>query len=838
MNYAIRYITVTLSCLLIVAWRASAQPNRFAGVSNLRDFVAMRESPSSVLSSSSISARTFSDAVSRAIPEIQTSISSKTALDRTAFEAGVDRVSVDTTDAFGPQHLTQSAALDIGQAGQAFLETASSTAKRLNVPSGDISSQFAGARIEPDFTIMPRPFRCPFRKPWPTCDERAKYRSIDGTCNNVRNSLWGKSLTPFERSLTPDYADGISSPRTRSVNGGPLPNARKISRDFHTSLSVEDKQLSHFAMEFGQFVSHDIQFNALSQGYRGSNLNCCERPNRQSCFPIQIPPGDPFFTNRTCLNLVRSLPTPNLDCILGVREQLNQNTHFLDGSLVYGSDKATSDGLRTFTGGLLKTSAADDLLPQNSGANAGCTITVASRPCFRAGDPRVNQQPALISLHTIWMREHNRVAKQLALVQPTWRGDDEKLFQEARRIVVAMIQHITYSEFLPEVLGNSVMTKYGLKPKINGYTGYNPREKPMIRNGFMAAAYRFGHSMISDHLPTHNGFLQTSNSLLKDTFLKPDLVYTKGVDEITRGLTRSKAEDVDKYISAQVTRHLFERRPGFGGDLAATNIQRARDHGIPSYQKWRRHCGLSGQYSHAYHVRSNLQQIYSNPDDMDLFTAGVSETAVPGGKVGPTFACMIGEQFRSLKNGDRFYYEHDEVGKFTPEQLREIRGTTMSKVMCRNTGIPHLQRNAFKDVISGNPIVNCRTMKDIDFSNWGTNCQSGGGWSAWQTTPCFGNWRLRYRICTSSGSNQCGNPCPRKYEIKVESCGWIWEPLWPRDRPQPPQRPFVADRTSISDIQSRIETKLTSLINSKKGNIDAKLFEQALSAVSPTMSRA
>jgi hypothetical protein len=69
------------------------------------------------------------------------------------------------------------------------------------------------------------------------------------------------------------------------------------------------------------------------------------------------------------------------------------------------------------------------------------------------------------------MREHNRVAKQLALVQPTWRGDDEKLFQEARRIVVAMIQHITYSEFLPEVLGNSVMRKYGLKPKVNGYTG-------------------------------------------------------------------------------------------------------------------------------------------------------------------------------------------------------------------------------------------------------------------------------------------------------------------------------------------------------------------------------
>lgn len=50
---------------------------------------------------------------------------------------------------------------------------------------------------------------------------------------------------------------------------------------------------------------------------------------------------------------------------------------------------------------------------------------------------------------------------------------------------------------------------------------------------------------------------------------------------------------------------------------------------------------------------------------MDLFTAGVSETHVPSGKVGPTFACMLGEQFRSLKNGDRFYYENVGPGAFT-----------------------------------------------------------------------------------------------------------------------------------------------------------------------------
>jgi len=67
------------------------------------------------------------------------------------------------------------------------------------------------------------------------------------------------------------------------------------------------------------------------------------------------------------------------------------------------------------------------------------------------GDPRVNEQPQLTVIHTIWMREHNRVAKTLAILNLTWSR--ETVFQEARRIVIAEFQHITYSEFLPTLLG-------------------------------------------------------------------------------------------------------------------------------------------------------------------------------------------------------------------------------------------------------------------------------------------------------------------------------------------------------------------------------------------------
>ena len=84
--------------------------------------------------------------------------------------------------------------------------------------------------------------------------------------------------------------------------------------------------------------------------------------------------------------------------------------------------------------------------------------------------------------------------------------------------------------------------------------GYSDSEKPIIRNGFSAAAFRFGHSMIYHRIQAHNGAIKTSDKLLKDEFLRPDLVYSRGVGEICRGLTRTPSEAVDKYLTEQVTR--------------------------------------------------------------------------------------------------------------------------------------------------------------------------------------------------------------------------------------------------------------------------------------------
>ena len=84
------------------------------------------------------------------------------------------------------------------------------------------------------------------------------------------------------------------------------------------------------------------------------------------------------------------------------------------------------------------------------------------------GDVRANEHWNLVLMHTVWMREHNRIAGLLFYMHPDW--NDEKLFQEARRIAIAEYQHIVYGEWLPVVLGSDSMSKYGLWPLSEGYS--------------------------------------------------------------------------------------------------------------------------------------------------------------------------------------------------------------------------------------------------------------------------------------------------------------------------------------------------------------------------------
>jgi peroxidase len=150
-------------------------------------------------------------------------------------------------------------------------------------------------------------------------------------------------------------------------------------------------------------------------------------------------------------------------------------THYIDATNVYGAHESRTRELRSFIGGKLKTSVGisqKPTLPQ--GQDGSCRNTDSRVQCFSAGDGRVNENNALTGMHTLFMREHNRIAEELQRINPQW--DDEKLFSEARKIVVAEMQHIVYNEWLPVIIGWNLAAVFDLVPQ-NGrqyYSGYNP----------------------------------------------------------------------------------------------------------------------------------------------------------------------------------------------------------------------------------------------------------------------------------------------------------------------------------------------------------------------------
>ncbi|XP_022240998.1 chorion peroxidase-like [Limulus polyphemus] len=588
------------------------------------------------------------------------------------------------------------------------------------------------------------------------CESNSKFRTIDGTCNNLIKPRWGSSFNCFNRFLHPNYADGLSSPR-RAFSGNELPNPRLISTTLHSDSSVLARDFTHLVMQWGQFLDHDITLTPFSSfpgedlilGNPNRLLDCCalENQHNSQCFAFSIPQKDPFFSQfqQRCMNFRRSARC--LHSQTAQREQINQLTSFVDGSQIYGSYLNDSLALRTLKHdlplcyefyfssrslkGLLRTQTDNqgkELLPVTPDTEKDlCSDKESNKICFRAGDERVNEQPGLTSMHTIWLRQHNALARQLRQLNPSW--DDERLYQEARRILVAQLQMITYNEFLLVVLGPLYHRFFRLKPLRFTYTRYNPNNNPTVMNAFATAAYRFGHTLIQNRFNQVNSKGITSKMVLENNFFFPFGLYEGELDSTLKGLMTQNAQAFDTFISKGITNHLYRLRDEkFGLDLIAFNIQRGRDHGLRSYTDYVRFCfGLSmTRFSQLLwfmpsSARDKFQKLYENVQDIDLFSAGINERPLPGSVVGPTFGCIIGFQFALLKKGDRFYFEHKgQAGSFTRAQLREIRKTSLARILCDNSdGFRSVMRLPFRTVsFMGNRVVQCRDLPQLNLEPW------------------------------------------------------------------------------------------------------------------------
>jgi peroxidase len=563
--------------------------------------------------------------------------------------------------------------------------------------------------------------------PTPTVPE-GTFRPITEVGNNVANPNQGTAGTDFIRLTPAFYANGVNSPSLPND-----PSARVISnivdnqadpadpsQDIQTvnHIAGTNQSLSDFGYSFGQFIDHDIELSQDS----GVADN------------IAVPPGDPIggpndsvplFFNRSQTD-PKTGTGPN-----NPAQDVNSVTQYLDLSTIYGSDQATDNALRTFSGGLLKTGPGG-LPPLDNSSNFTPTQLaqinaavggmqddgpLAESQMFAAGDSRANENLELTALQILFLDNHNKIATELSTMDPNDFGfsswNDENLFQEARKINIADYQSIIYNEYVPAVLGENALP---------AYTGYNPNIDVGVYNDFGAMAFRgFGHSLVSNQIEREgNNGQELANAApvpLEEDFFDPNLLNGEGqastLDPITglmstdigavlKGDASGTAQAMDVSVINELRNDLFNEvvpGVGFGQDLISLDIQRGRDNGLGSYNQVREALGLGAvtsfsQITSNVTVQQELEKAYdNNVNEVDPIIGGMAENPVAGSDVGQLFQTIMVDQFENLEDGDRFFYLNEN---WTPaEQQLLNQGDTLTKVIEGNTDITNLQSNVF-----------------------------------------------------------------------------------------------------------------------------------------------
>jgi hypothetical protein len=558
------------------------------------------------------------------------------------------------------------------------------------------------------------------------------FRSITGAGNNVENPAWGAAGTDLLRVSPVAYADGKSAPSTpNTINPRVLSNI--LNNQSNPIFSFADnnggtnaQRLSDYAYAWGQFIDHDMD---LTLDNSGQPLNI--DPSGQAGDPMTL--GEPFTRSQFVIDAN------------GVRQQINAVTSYLDLSQVYGSSTIVANALRVLEpdgtrGAHLKTSPGD-FLPLNNlnyfsqteldALNmANDAHQVLDSQLFAAGDRRANENVELMSLTTLFMRNHNRIVDQLSTMNPAAFGfgawTDQNLYQEARKLNIAEAEIITYTGYLPSILGPNALP---------AYTGYNDDINAGISTEFSTVGFRFGHSLLSSTVgrDNNNGTGITdvnpggSAISLTEDFFRPDLLNnnhvtvnlvdrfgnpdphtSSTVGEVLKGLADGLPNETDLYLIDEVRNILFGIPTGPGTDLAARDVQRARDHGIGTYNQVRTAYGLAPVTSYTQ-ITSDpatlaaLVEAYgadtpANVNKIDPFEGMLAEDHVPGADVGPTVKAILVKQFKNLRDGDRFFYLNEF---FTSAELALMhQGNTLAKVIQNNTSITNLQSDVFFNRLS------------------------------------------------------------------------------------------------------------------------------------------
>ena len=490
-----------------------------------------------------------------------------------------------------------------------------------------------------------------------------EFRTIDGSNNNLADSTMNQADTDFTRVGPANFADGFNEMT-------PGPNPREISNivvaqtdageDGPHLMDDDGVALSGMMYAWGQFIDHDLDL---------------QKSDTTTDISITVPADDEFLPPGGTIPLTRVAIDPATGVPGHPATAINTVTGWLDGSQIYGSDAATAASLRT-ADGHMKMSEGDNL-PIVDGAHG---------KVFAAGDTRAQENPDLTALQVLFVREHNYQVDRLHKEHPNWSGD--KLYEMAKAITTAEMVNITYTEFLPHLLG-----KDAIKP----YQGYDPTVDARISEEFAGAAFRFGHSIVSDEITAISNLgAVTSEQTLAESFFEDTATFAAtGADGLLRHLSGDLANLLDARIVDGLRNFLVD--PPDGMDLAAINIQRGHDLGLGTLNQTREALGLApytsfDQLSSDPETAAAFEKAYGSIDVVDLWAGGLAEDHIEGSIIGPTFGKIIGDQFTALRDGDRYYFENQN---FDRQTLKEIKATSLSDLILRNTDTTAMQADAF-----------------------------------------------------------------------------------------------------------------------------------------------
>jgi Ca2+-binding RTX toxin-like protein len=459
----------------------------------------------------------------------------------------------------------------------------------------------------------------------------------------------------------------------QTLAGSDRPGAREISNAVfaQTGDRPNPQGASSLLWVWGQFLDHDIARTPGNAAQAGTA-------------PIPVPTGDPVFDPGGVGGRTIAFSRSGFIGTTGddePREFRNFITAFLDGSQLYGSSQAELDALLEPGGAKLRLSA-DGLILFNGNAPV-------------AGDARAAENVALLSLHALFAREHNRFVDELVAANDAAGAPPLSVaaqFEGARARVEAILQAVTYDEFLPTLLGVGA---------IPDYAGFKSGVSAQMSIEFTTAMYRVGHTLLSPvirRMTEAGDAIDQGDLALRDAFFSQSrLAQDGGVDPILRGMATTRSQAVDTFIVEDVRSFLSLGPGGAGGfDLAALNIQRGRDHGLPSYVAMRAALGLAPKTTFAQitddpQVAARLAAVYGTVDKIDLWVGGLAETPLPGGMVGELFSVVMIEQFARLRDGDPFW---SEGRGFSAAEKAALWSTTLSDVIRRNSGVLYLQDQA------------------------------------------------------------------------------------------------------------------------------------------------